>query len=93
MLESVFQPQAVDDCGDPGAFVGFGSAVVEFERQSDVLFDRERGHEVEGLEDESDPATAQGGEIVVAQLRDLLVAEVDRAGGGPVESGEDVHEC
>src|SRR5699024_134102 len=92
VLQPRLEAQAGDDGRDPGTFIGVGPPVVEFERQPDVVPDRERGHEVEGLEDESDPTPAQGRQLILAQAGDLLLAEVDSARGGTVESGDDVHE-
>ena len=60
-------------------------AAVEAQRQADVLGDRERGQQVEGLEDEADPLAPQDRQPPLAEPRQVGVAERDGAGGGPVE--------
>src|SRR5699024_7793923 len=52
----------------------------------------ERGHEVEGLEDEAQPVAAQGGDLAVVELRKVGVADVGGAAGGCVEARHAVHE-
>src|SRR2546423_10104474 len=65
---------------------------VKAHRQADVLSDRQRGHQVEGLEDEPDPLAAQDRQPSLAQLRQLGVAQRDRAGRWAVEAGRNVQE-
>ena len=55
----------------------------DVEAHLDVLARRQRGHQVEVLEDEADPLGAQRGQLVLGELRDLDAAEPD----GPRRSG------
>ena len=58
-------------------------------RDLDILEGRERGHQIERLEDEADLV---GAEVVDVELRQRLAAEVDLALGGPIEAAEQVQE-
>ena len=68
------------------------AAAVQPQRQADVLRDRERGQQVEGLEHEPDPLAPQDRQPPLAEPRQVGVAERDGAGGGPVEPRRDVEE-
>ena len=68
------------------------AAAVQPQRQRDVLRDRERGQEVEGLEDEADPLAPQDRQPPLAESGQVGVAERDGAGGGTVEPRGDVQE-
>ena len=61
------------------------TVTVQAQRQADVLGDRERGQQVEGLEDEPDPLAPQDRQPPLAQPRELGVAERHGARGGPVQ--------
>ena len=49
---------------------------------------RQRRDQLERLEDESDLLGAQAGAPVLVERAEILAVEMDRAAGGPVESGE-----
>ena len=53
------------------------TATVQAQRQADVLGDRERGHQVEGLKDEPDPLAPEDRQPPLAQPRQVDVAERD----------------
>ena len=61
-------------------------AVGQSQRQHDVVGGRQRRHEVEGLEHESDVVATQPGEGVVVEVSDLGVADPDPSGGGGVQT-------
>lgn len=69
-----------------------GFAAREVERQADVLRCGEGRDEVEGLEDEADPVTAQPGEGVVAERAEFLVPDAHRTGGRVVEARQQVQQ-
>src|SRR5690606_27205537 len=62
------------------------------QRELDVLQARLPRQQVEGLEDEPDPAVAHVGEAVVREAADVLAVEDVAAAGGGVEAADDVHE-
>ena len=64
----------------------------QVQRQQDVLLGGQRGQQVEGLEDEADPAAAQQGQGLVVQLGQLHPADLHRAGRGGVQAGQAVHQ-
>src|SRR3990172_8438040 len=66
-------------------------AVVE-ERKLHVLDGRRPPEEVESLEDETDLLIPDVGELVLAELVDLLAVEEVRAARGIVEAAEDIHQ-
>ena len=68
------------------------AAAVQAHRQGDVLRDRERRQQIEGLEHEPDPLAPQDGQAALAQPRQVGVAERDGAGSRPVEPRCDVEE-
>ena len=83
------EADAVEDLADGGPV---RAAPVELLRQRDVLPDRQRGQQVERLEDEADPLPAQLGELPLVQAGQRLVVDDDGAGRRPVESGGAVQE-
>ena len=68
------------------------TATVQAQRQADVLGDRERGHQVEGLKDEPDPLAPEDRQPPLAQPRQVDVPERDAARGGPVQPRRHVQE-
>src|SRR4051794_26248697 len=77
VVESVVDAEGGGDLVDPG-LVAF--AAGQAHGQPDVGPGIESGDQVEGLEDEPDPVASQHGQVVVVQLRQLLVADEGRAG-------------
>jgi len=72
--------------------VGPAWTAPERERELDVL-DRGEGREqLEELEDHANGAAAPGGEPVARQLREAGAGHGDRAGGRPVDPGDQVEE-
>ena len=65
---------------------------AEPHREADVLLDRQRRHQVEGLEDEPDALAAQHGQRRLRQPGEVHAAEPARALGRRVEPGGDVQE-
>ena len=61
-------------------------------REQDVFERGERGDELVGLEDEADGLAADLGELVLGQVADGGAVEVDVAGGGCVQTGEQAEE-
>ena len=70
------------------------SAFVPASISGSRMFSRadEDRDQVEGLEDEAELVAAQRGEALVVEVRELLAVDDDRAGGRPVQAGEQVHE-
>src|SRR5690606_28740184 len=64
-------------------------AILVEQRHFEVLEDRELRDQVERLEDEPDLAAAHLGELAVAELRDVAVAEPVLAGRRAIEAAED----
>ena len=89
MAQALLQPNARRDVADGRAP---RAAAIEAQRQGDVLGDRERGQQVEGLEHEPDALAPQDRQAPLAEACQVGVAERDGAGGRPVESGRDVEE-
>src|SRR5690606_7289929 len=89
VLEPVAQADGGDDGVEPLA-VDLGPRDVERER--DVLAGRERGDEVERLEDEAEPRAAELREATLAHSAHLVARDDDASGGGTVESRHAVHE-
>ena len=89
VAQTVAQADRVDDGVEP-LLVGLAAGDVQGQR--DVLQRGQRRHQVERLEDEADAVAAQLGEPLVVERGQLGVADVDRAGGGGVETGDTVHE-
>lgn len=96
LVRTVGEPRAqaerLDEPVDARALDRTRTATVELEREHDVAEGVERRDEVEGLEDEADPATPQDGEVDVAQAGDLGVADPRASLGRAVESRHDVHQ-
>ncbi len=67
-------------------------AVAVVQRHLDVFDHRQRGQQIVRLKDEADPRGADLGQLVVAHLRDVVVAEHEAAGGGPIEAAEQVEQ-
>ena len=89
VAQALLQP---DPRGDFAHLRAPRAATVQAQRQADVLGDRERRHQVEGLEDEPDPLAPQDRQPPLAEPRQVSVAERDGAGGGPVEPRRNVQE-
>ena len=83
MSQALVQPDARRDLAHLRAP---RSTTAQAQRQRDVLSDRERRHQIEGLKDEPDPRAPQDGPPPLAELRQVGVPERDGAGGGPVKS-------
>src|SRR5439155_23626714 len=66
--------------------------VLGEQRQSHVLRGRERGQEVEELEDEADVPPAERGGGVVPELVEPLGVDIDLAARRRIETGEDVQQ-
>ena len=60
----------------------FRRHATEQERELRVLESRQHGQEVEGLEDEPDALEPEPGELLVREVRDLLVPDPDTPPGG-----------
>ena len=73
--------------GGPLAGFLFGHA-VELQRQGDVFQGRERGNQVERLEDEADAAAAEQRPLVVAEAGVVDAFEQDLAGGRRFDRAE-----
>ena len=65
---------------------------VEAQRQGDVLGDRERRHQVEGLKDEPDPLASEDRQPPLAETREVGVPERDGARGRTVQPRRHVQE-
>ena len=89
MVEPVGQADDVDD-GVPPLRVGLASG--DGQGQKDVLASREGWHEVELLEDESDPFTSQQRQLPVGEGGDIGLADEGATRSGAVEPGHAVHE-
>ena len=62
------------------------------QRQLDVALGGERGQQVVELENEADVPRAPGGELTVGELVHAVLADLDGAGGRPVESADQVEQ-
>jgi hypothetical protein len=89
VLEPGPEPDGVDDGPQP---LLVRLAAGDPQRQLDVLRRCQGRQQVERLEDEPDLVAAQQRELLVAQPRDLRVADVDLSRRGTVEPGEDVQQ-
>ena len=89
MREPVAEVRLLHHLVKPG---GVGLMTGDREGQLHVLARVQHGEQVEELEHEADVVAAQLGKRVVAELRYVRAVDLDRAGGGPVEPGEDVHQ-
>ena len=69
-----------------------GGLPAEAERQDDVLERRDRGDQVERLEDEADLLTTEDGEVLVVERAEVDVADDRLAGREGVEAGDAVHQ-
>jgi hypothetical protein len=87
--EPIRETNGVDQAAQP---LVVDATAGDRERQHDVLLSREDRDQVEELEDEAELVAAQLGEVAVVEVADLHAVEHDRAGGGAVEPGEDVHQ-
>ena len=87
--QPVFQSDRGDDFIEPCIV---GVALGEGQRQRDVLERVERGHQVEGLEDEADLVAAQLRELAVLEAPDLDAVDGDAPRCRVVQAGEDVHQ-
>src|SRR5207245_1499068 len=74
----------------PFPAIGAGTAIDE--RHLDVARRGGAGEQVEGLEDESDLAVADRGQVVVPDPADVDAVEVIRALCRLVEAADDMHE-
>ncbi len=89
MAEPLGQADALHDVADQALVRPLSG---QLQRQGDVLHDRQRGQQVEGLEDEADPVAAQLGQLGVVQAGEVGAADGDRAGGGLDQSRGAVQE-
>ena len=89
MLGAVLQTDGLDDLIEPRLS---GGRAGEIHGERDVLHGRERRHEVERLEDEADPISPQQGQSLLAERREVGVADQDRSAGDRVEASEAVHQ-
>ena len=81
-----------DSCRDRPHGATLCATAVQAQRQRDVLHDCQRGHQVEGLEDEPDPLASEDRQAPLAESREVGAGEGDGAGGGPIQSGSHVQE-
>ena len=89
VVEAVAQAHAIDQRSELAAV---DRTPGDGERQREVLGGAQHRQQVERLEDEADLVAAQCGELALLQPGDLDAVDLDRAGGGPVEPGEEMHE-
>jgi hypothetical protein len=76
-----------------GAVAGFAAVpATEVEGEGDVFFAGEGGEEVKELEDEADFVAADAGEVVIGEPGEADAVDGDMAGGGGVESADEVEE-
>ena len=73
----VGEPDVGERLRDALAPLRDGELLVDEERQLDVLLHVEDRHQVEGLEDEADPAVAQPAPVVVGERRDVHPLDAD----------------
>ncbi len=90
MGEAVVDPDRRDDLTEP---LTVRLLPGDRQREEDVLLRGERRDEVEGLEDEPDPAAAQHREVAVVECAQFGVADEDPAFGEIVEPGEAMQQC
>ena len=69
-----------------------GLAAIGQHGQGDVVMDIEGGDQIEGLEDETDVAPAHGSQAPVTKPGDVVPVNLDLAGAGGGEAGDDVQE-
>src|SRR5882757_2284088 len=87
--QPVGQAHRFDDGVEP---VGVGLGAGEGQRQPDVLQRRQRGHEVERLEDEADLGAPQQGQLPVGEFAEVRPAQEDVPGRQRVEAGQAVQQ-
>jgi hypothetical protein len=87
MVQTVAQPDLVDQRGQPGSI---GLSTRQRQRQEDVLLGRKRGHEIEGLEYETDLVAPYECLSLLVQLRQIGRPDEDLTGGQIVQSGQAV---
>ena len=83
------RPDSPDQLLEP---LAVGLAPGDRERQHEVLLGGQDRQQVEELEDEAELVAAQLGQLAVVEAGDLRPSRLTRAGGRPVEPGEDVHQ-
>ncbi|MDI2023655.1 hypothetical protein PJL18_04203 [Paenarthrobacter nicotinovorans] len=88
VLQPVLQPKGANNGFQPP---GVGRCTCQGERKRDVLLGRQRGHQVEGLENETDPLAAKRRELPVIESGELCSAQDDPAGIGCIEPRQAVH--
>ena len=76
------------DAGGALGAIDFGEA----QRELDIFREGHAWEEIEGLEDHADGVAAVGGEFCRIYGREVASADVDGAGGGAVESGQEIEE-
>jgi len=89
MAEAVREANPLKGFADAGGAFGaidFGEA----EREFDVFFEGHTREEIEGLEDHADGVAAVAGEFDGRERGNILAEGEDGAGGGTVESGDEV---
>ena len=83
------QADALDDLARPCAV---RAAAREPQREADVLLDRQRRQQIEGLEDEADALAPERRALRLAEAADVDASEPDAAGGRRVQAGRAVQE-
>ena len=91
VMSAIRQADGVEEVAGSGFAERIGPAGEE-EGEKDVFLNGEGGEEMEKLEYEADLELPEGGELVIVQGVEGVAFEVDLAGGGGVESAEDVEE-
>ena len=64
----------------------------QHQRQVDVVLHGEGVQQVELLKYEAQLVAAEGGDLALPDLVQILAVQADAAGGGPVQRGEDVEQ-
>src|SRR5208337_1565983 len=85
------EADALEGFADSGGAIGagdFGEAEGEF----DIFLEGHTGEKVEGLEDHADGVAAVTREIKWCERGNVLAVGEDGAGGGAVESGDQIEE-
>lgn len=91
VVHAVGQAEAGEQFAGAG-FVGFVEAAIEAQHQFDVLERSVVGDEVVGLEGETDVFAAEGGQALVGEGGEVFAIDIDLAGRGPQQPGEDGEE-
>ena len=89
MVEPITQPQPIDHGIQP---LPVRRTARDIQRQRDVLQRGQRRHQVERLEDETDPVAAQPGHLLVGQTGQRGIADVHGARGRRVQTRQAMHQ-